>query len=67
MHSSLNVKIITYCQLPAVCGEKAPAHSTGATGYGNSQWQEKLQRQLFISGTTTPLMNGSVKPRRSSQ
>jgi hypothetical protein len=31
------------------------------------QWQVNLQRQLSINGITTPLINGSVKPCRSSQ
>jgi len=32
------------CQLPAVCGEKAPAHSTGATGYGSSTVAKKTTK-----------------------
>jgi len=32
------------CRLSAVCGEEAPAHSTGATGYGTSTVARKTTK-----------------------
>jgi len=52
------------CQLSAVCGEKAPAHSTGATGYGTSTVARKTTKAAVHHNTPN---EWSVKPCGSSQ
>ena len=55
-------------RLSAVCGQKAPAHSTVFNWVQNfSSGNATAQAALSMSGTVTSLNDGSVKPPRTSQ
>jgi hypothetical protein len=53
-----------HCWLYVVCGQKAPACGTVFTWVWS--FNRKLHRQRYMSGMTSPLMNGSMKAYRSS-